>query len=164
MTPNDLQRILDDKTKPGGSLGQLESLAVQAAAVLATTDPGDASASLTIFAGDHGIAAQGVSAFPQEVTAQMVANFLAGGAAANSIAAQFDIPVTVVDCGIAHPPGRHEGLLDMALGRGTADSAINPAMSLEVAKAALEQGRNYGSGLDSAIACFGVYSQRARNT
>ena len=155
MTPADLQREIDDKTKPIGSLGRLESLAVQAAATIGNTDPGSASASLTIFAGDHGIAVQGVSAFPQEVTGQMVANFLAGGAAANAIAAQFDIPVTVVDCGVAHLSSQSEGLVDMALGRGTADSAQGPAMSPEVAEAAIEQGRRYGAGLESAIACFG---------
>ena len=100
MTRADFQRLIDDKTKPIGSLGRLENLAVQAAAILGDMTPSNASASLTIFAADHGIAAQRVSAFPQEVTGQMVANFLAGGAAANVIAAQFDIPVTVVDCGI----------------------------------------------------------------
>lgn len=155
MTPADLQRAIDDKTKPIGSLGRLERLAVQAAATIGGTDPGIASASLTIFAGDHGIAAQGVSAFPQEVTGQMVANFLSGGAAANAIAAQFGTPVTVVDCGIVHPPVRGDGLVDMALGRGTADSATRPAMSLETAQQAIEQGRRFASGIESRIVCFG---------
>ena len=155
MTPNELQHILDDKTKPIGSMGRLESLAVQAGSVLGFTDPDRASASLTIFAGDHGIAAQGVSAFPQEVTGQMVANFLADGAAANAIAAQFDVPVTVVDCGIAQGPKQQYRLVDMALGRGTADSMTGPAMSLEMADAAIEQGRNYGARLASTIVCFG---------
>ena len=73
MTRADLQRLIDDKTKPTGSMGRLESLAVQSAAIIGDINPENASASLTIFAADHGIAAQGVSAFPQEVTGQMVA-------------------------------------------------------------------------------------------
>jgi len=155
MTRADLQRLIDDKTKPIGSLGRLESLAVQAAAILGAMTPSNASASLTIFAADHGIAAQRVSAFPQEVTGQMVANFLAGGAAANVIAAQFDIPVTVVDCGIAHPPRRRDGLIDLSLGGGTADSSTGPAMSPETARKAIAQGRHFACGIESKIVCFG---------
>ena len=155
MTRADFQRLIDDKTKPIGSLGRLENLAVQAAAILGDMTPSNASASLTIFAADHGIAAQRVSAFPQEVTGQMVANFLAGGAAANVIAAQFDIPVTVVDCGIAHPPRRRDGLIDLSLGGGTADSSIGPAMSPETARKAIAQGRHFACGIESKIVCFG---------
>lgn len=155
MTPADLQRQLDDKTKPLRSLGRLETLAVQTGAIIGATDPSQVSATLTIFAGDHGIAAQGVSAFPQEVTGQMVANFLAGGAAANVISAQFGVPVTVVDCGMVHPPAQRCGLVDMALGPGTADSATGPAMSRDDASRALDQGRHYGARLDCEIACFG---------
>ena len=155
MTRADFQRLIDDKTKPIGSLGRLENLAVQAAAILGDMTPSNASASLTIFAADHGIAAQRVSAFPQEVTGQMVANFLAGGAAANVIAAQFDIPVTVVDCGIAHPPRRRDGLIDLSLGGGTADSSTGPAMSPETARKAIAQGRHFACGIESKIVCFG---------
>ena len=155
MTRADLQRLIDDKTKPIGSLGRLENLAVQAAAILGDMTPSNASASLTIFAADHGIAAQRVSTFPQEVTGQMVANFLAGGAAANVIAAQFDIPVTVVDCGIAHPPRRRDGLIDLSLGGGTADSSTGPAMSPETARKAIAQGRHFACGIESKIVCFG---------
>ena len=155
MTRADLQRLIDDKTKPIGSLGRLESLAVQAAAILGAMTPSNASASLTIFAADHGIATQRVSAFPQEVTGQMVANFLAGGAAANVIAAQFDIPMTVVDCGIAHPPRRRDGLIDLSLGGGTADSSTGPAMSPETARKAIAQGRHFACGIESKIVCFG---------
>jgi len=136
-------------------MGRLESLAVQSAAILGDPNPQNASASLAIFAADHGIAAQGVSAFPQEVTGQMVANFLAGGAAANAIAAQFGIPVTVVDCGIMYLPAQRDGLIDMALGRGTADSSAGPAMSPEVASKATTQGRHFASGIESKIVCFG---------
>ena len=155
MTRADYQRLIDDKTKPMGSLGRLESLAVQVAAILGDTTPSNASASLTIFAADHGIAAQLVSAFPQKVTGQMVTNFLAGGAAANVIAAQFDIPMAVVDCGIAHLPRRRDTLIDMSLGGGTADSSTGPAMSPETARKAIAQGRHFASDIESEIVCFG---------
>lgn len=155
MTRADLQRLIDEKTKPIGSMGRLESLAVQSAAILGDPNPQNASASLAIFAADHGIAAQGVSAFPQEVTGQMVANFLAGGAAANAIAAQFGIPVTVVDCGIMYLPAQRDGLIDMALGRGTADSSTGPAMSPETARKAIAQGRHFACDVGSKIVCFG---------
>lgn len=128
---------------------------MQAASVLGIIPPNKAEASLTIFAGDHGIAAEGVSAFPQEVTGQMVANFLAGGAAANAMASALRIPVTVVDCGVANPPADAGGLLDMRLGPGTANSAREPAMPREIALRAFDQGRTYGGSLDNAIACFG---------
>ena len=155
MTRADLQRLIDEKTKPIGSMGRLESLAVQSAAILGDPNPQNASASLAIFAADHGIAAQGVSAFPQEVTGQMVANFLAGGAAANAIAAQFGILVTVVDCGIIHLPPQGDGLVDMTLGRGTADSSIEPAMPQDLASKAIAQGRHFAAGIESKIVCFG---------
>ncbi|MEL6529515.1 MAG: nicotinate-nucleotide--dimethylbenzimidazole phosphoribosyltransferase [Pseudomonadota bacterium] len=155
MTPNELERLLDNKTKPKHSLGRLEDLAVQVGAVINMTNPVDLSASLTIFAGDHGIAVEGVSAFPQAVTGQMVANFLAGGAAANAIARQFEVPVSVVDCGVAVPLSRQNGLIEMRLGAGTSNSAAEPAMSLELAQRAIEQGRSYGAELASDIACFG---------
>ncbi|GAB5352732.1 nicotinate-nucleotide--dimethylbenzimidazole phosphoribosyltransferase [Qipengyuania sp. 483] len=155
MTKADLQSILDDKTKPVGSLGRLEKLAVQAASVLGHELTEQAAATLTIFAGDHGIAANGVSAFPQEVTGQMVANFLAGGAAANAIANTLGIPVTVVDCGIATPPSGHSALVNMRLGEGTADSVKGPAMTSDCARRAVDQGRRYGVDLAGKIACFG---------
>lgn len=155
MTKADLQSILDDKTKPVGSLGRLEKLAVQAASVLGHEQTEEAAATLTIFAGDHGIAANGVSAFPQEVTGQMVANFLAGGAAANAIANTLGIPVTVVDCGIATPPSGHSALVKMRLGEGTADSVKGPAMTPDCARRAVDQGRRYSVDLAGKIACFG---------
>ena len=155
MTNADLQNLIDDKTKPVGSLGRLEKLAVRAASILGHHHTGEIGATLTIFAGDHGIAANGVSAFPQEVTGQMVANFLAGGAAANVIAATLNIPVTVVDCGIATVPVTDPALVDMRLGAGTADSAAGPAMTVETAQRAIEQGRRFGSALPGSIACFG---------
>ncbi|MCV0384263.1 MAG: nicotinate-nucleotide--dimethylbenzimidazole phosphoribosyltransferase [Erythrobacter sp.] len=154
MTADELQRLLDAKTKPVGSLGRLEAIAVRAGAVLgASSSPWRAS--LTIFAGDHGIAVEGVSAFPQEVTGQMVANFLADGAAANVIAAALGIPVTIVDCGVRHPPANADKLVDLRRGPGTANSAREPAMSRDDAEGAIEAGRAYGAALECEIACFG---------
>lgn len=155
MKKEDLQSLLDDKTKPIGSLGRLEKLAVQAASVLGHRNSPDMGATLTIFAGDHGIAINGVSAFPQEVTGQMVANFLVGGAAANVIAATMNMPVTVVDCGIAAVPAPHPALVDLRLGSGTADSAAGPAMAAQTAERAIEQGRRFAAGLSGKMACFG---------
>ena len=151
MTRDELQAVLDGKTKPVGSLGRLEDLAVRAGAVLGQGRP-DARASLTIFAADHGIAAAGVSAFPAEVTAQMVANFLAGGAAATVIAAALGVPVTVADCGVAT---RVEGAVDMRLGAGTANAAEGPAMTPDQAERAVAQGRAHGAADPAPLAAFG---------
>lgn len=149
-----LRAVLDGKTKPVGSLGRLEDMAVKLARVLGRTS-GRLDADLTIFAADHGIAAEGVSAFPQAVTGQMVANFLAGGAAANVIAAQLGIAVNVVDCGIVSPMHAAAGLLDLRLGAGTANSRHGPAMTPAVAARAIAQGRAYGAASAAALACFG---------
>ncbi|MEM9500682.1 MAG: nicotinate-nucleotide--dimethylbenzimidazole phosphoribosyltransferase [Pseudomonadota bacterium] len=155
MKSHDLRLILDQKTKPIGSLGQLEDVAVRVASVTGETKSERLSVSLTIFAADHGIAAEGVSAFPQEVTGQMVANFLAKGAAANAIADELAIPVSVVDCGVKQPPTDTSELIDMRLGSGTANSACGPAMPQELAARAISQGQSYGQSLSSNIACFG---------
>jgi nicotinate-nucleotide--dimethylbenzimidazole phosphoribosyltransferase len=156
MTPDELQRLLDGKTKPLGSLGRLERLAVAARAALGEERASPAaSASLTIFAADHGIAAEGVSAFPQAVTGQMVRNFLAGGAAANVIAAALGVPVFVADCGVAAPLADADGLIDLRLGAGTANSLAGAAMPLALAERAIAQGCEYGANLASDIACFG---------
>jgi len=156
MTRDELQRLLDNRTKPVGSLGRLETLAVAARAALGERIAGEVpGASLTIFAADHGIAAEGVSSFPQEVTGQMVRNFLAGGAAANVIAGALGIPVFVADCGIAEPLSDAPGLIDMRLGPGTANSLHGPAMSGAAAQEAVAQGRDHGRRLRGEIACFG---------
>ena len=97
-----LRAALDNKTKPLGSLGRLESLAVQLGEILGSHNPVLDQPQMVVFAGDHGITAQGVSAFPSEVSWQMVENFLAGGAAVSVLARQHGLALTVVDCGVKH--------------------------------------------------------------
>jgi len=134
----------------------MEELAVSARSVLGKKGvDGIPSASLTIFAADHGIAVEGVSAFPQEVTGQMVLNFLAGGAAANAIAAALEIPVFVADCGVATPLEDASGLIDLRLGAGTKNSLHASAMTSDIAQKGITQRREYGAKLASNIACFG---------
>lgn len=132
-------------TKPPGSLGVLEELSVQLAGVAGSCPPPiPEPAAVAVFAADHGVHAQGVSVWPQEVTAQMVANFLASGAAVNALAAQTGARVVVVDVGVATPlptgdaaPGR---LMRCRVRNGTEDMTRGPAMSREEAMRAIEAG------------------------
>jgi nicotinate-nucleotide--dimethylbenzimidazole phosphoribosyltransferase len=98
-----LQHVIDHKTKPPGSLGQLEALALQLALIQRTERPQVQRPVTIVFAADHGIAAEGVSPYPQSVTAQMVANFLAGGAAINAFAGVAQSVLEIVDAGVASP-------------------------------------------------------------
>jgi nicotinate-nucleotide--dimethylbenzimidazole phosphoribosyltransferase len=100
-----VQARLDAKTKPRGSLGRLEELAVQVASILGEEDPGPLEAAVVVAAGDHGVADEGVSAYPQEVTRQMVANFERGGAAVSVLARRAGARVVVVDAGVGSPTG-----------------------------------------------------------
>src|SRR5687767_8455891 len=97
ITTADLQRRLDTRTKPQGSLGRLEILAIQVGLALQSLRPRFTQPRIMVFAADHGIAPAGVSAFPQEVTAQMVANYLSGGAAINVLARQLNLALAVID-------------------------------------------------------------------
>ncbi|WP_235579217.1 nicotinate-nucleotide--dimethylbenzimidazole phosphoribosyltransferase [Pseudorhodoferax sp. Leaf274] len=124
-----LQHLLDHKTKPPGSLGRIEQLARQLGLILASEAPVLQAPQMVVCAADHGLVAQGVSAFPQEVTRQMVENFLAGGAAVSVLARQHAIALTVVDCGVAHDFAARPGLLVRKVAHGAADSACGPAMS-----------------------------------
>ena len=146
-----LQRKLDQKTKPLGSLGQLEALGLKLGQILGTESPTLAQPQLVVFAGDHGLAAHGVSAYPSDVTWQMVENFLSGGAAVSVLARQHGIQLTVVDCGVKHdflqnlPPGAtRPGLLvrKLALGEGgTADALNQPAMTQSQCREAIANGQ-----------------------
>lgn len=135
-----VQAALDRKTKPTGSLGRLETLALQLALALGSERPVLLAPHLVVFAADHGIAAQGVSAYPQDVTWQMVENFLSGGAAVSVLARQHGLALTVVDCGVAHDFAPRAGLVIAKAARGSADSKLGPAMTPAQRDAAIANG------------------------
>jgi nicotinate-nucleotide--dimethylbenzimidazole phosphoribosyltransferase len=137
--------LLDAKTKPRRSLGRLEDLAARIAAVRGGVPPG-LEAAIVVAAGDHGVAAEGVSAYPQEVTAQMVLNFAAGGAAINVLARQAGARLVVVDAGVAAPV-EHELVRPLRIGPGSANLAVGPAMSRELALQAVLAGASIADEL-----------------
>jgi len=142
------RRRQESLTKPSGSLGRLEDVSVQLAGIAGQCPPPlPLPAVVAVFAADHGVHAQGVSPWPQEVTAQMVANFLAGGAAVNAIAAQAGADVRVVDVGVATPLPASPGLLARKVRAGTADMTTGPAMSAQEALSAIETGIEIARGL-----------------
>jgi len=140
------QAALDAKTKPRGSLGELEALAVRIAAIRGTASPGPLTAAVVVAAGDHGYAARGVSAYPQEVTAQMLANFAAGGAAINVLAREAGARLVVVDAGVLRPV-EHAAIRPVRLGAGTADATEGPAMTREQALAGIAAGAELAAEL-----------------
>lgn len=129
---------IDCKTKPPGSLGRIEALALQLAGAQSTLHPSADPARLLLFAGDHGMVAEGVSAWPSEVTTQMVANFLGGGAAANVFARTNGIAITIVDAGIAGEPPEHPDLVRAHIRKGTRNAMHEDALTPEEVAAALE--------------------------
>lgn len=137
-----LQQRLDQLTKPRGSLGRLEALALQIGLIQRTERPALQAPQMVVFAADHGLAAQGVSAYPSEVTAQMVENFLAGGAAISVLARQHGLALTVVDAGVRSELAPRAGLLIARIAAGTADSSLGPAMSDAQCAQAIERGRH----------------------
>jgi nicotinate-nucleotide--dimethylbenzimidazole phosphoribosyltransferase len=124
-----LQQKIDQKTKPLGALGQLEAVAMKIGLIQQSLNPQLSVPQLLVFAGDHGAARAGVSAFPQDVTWQMVENFLAGGAAINVFARQNGLNLTVIDAGVAHDFGPRAGLIDAKVAPGTANCIEQPAMT-----------------------------------
>ena len=144
----DRQELL---TKPSGSLGQLEELSVRLAGLAGQCPPPlPEPAAVAVFAGDHGVHAQRVTPWPQQVTAQMVANFLAGGAVVNAMAAQAGAEVCVVDVGVAADLEPAPGLLPRKVRAGTGDMTAGPAMSRDEAVAAIEVGIETARDLVSA--------------
>ncbi|QEZ47602.1 nicotinate-nucleotide--dimethylbenzimidazole phosphoribosyltransferase [Cupriavidus oxalaticus] len=135
-----LQAAIDDKTKPLGALGRLESLALQLGLILGTQRPVLQRPTVIVFAADHGVADAGVSAYPAEVTAQMVRNFLAGGAAINVFSRQHGIALEIVDAGVRAPLPAAPGLVNCRIADGTRNFAQEPAMSPEQAAAAMTAG------------------------
>lgn len=137
-----LQHKLDNKTKPLGSLGRIEALALQIGLILGTEEPRLVDPQLVVFAGDHGLAARGVSAYPSDVTWQMVENFLAGGAAVSVLARQHGLSLTVVDCGVRHDFAPRERLVVRKVAPGTADSSAGPAMTAAQCEQAIANGKD----------------------
>jgi nicotinate-nucleotide--dimethylbenzimidazole phosphoribosyltransferase len=130
----------DRLTKPPGSLGVLETIAVRVAGIRGDPRPRVAEKTVIVCAGDHGVAARGVSAYPQEVTGQMVANILAGGAAINVLARHVGARVVVLDVGVLSDSPPHPDLVVRKVGRGTSDISTGPAMTRQQAVAATEAG------------------------
>jgi nicotinate-nucleotide--dimethylbenzimidazole phosphoribosyltransferase len=135
-----LKHKIDRKTKPLGSLGMLESLALRIGMMQGTETPRIAAPHLLVFAGDHGVAASGVSAYPQEVTWQMVMNYLAGGAAVNVFARASGFELRVIDAGVNHVFEPNPLLIDHKIGMGTKNFTVEPAMTREQCVAALDAG------------------------
>ncbi|HDZ45639.1 hypothetical protein LCGC14_0097540 [marine sediment metagenome] len=133
------RRYLDTLTKPPGSLGALEELAIQLSAITGELKPTVTPPAVLVFAADHGVAAEGVSAFPQEVTAQMVANFANGGAAINVFARQIGAQIEVVDVGVASRL-TIPGVTLAKVRAGTANMVVEDAMQADDALAAIKVG------------------------
>ena len=150
-----VQHALDRKTKPTGSLGRLEALALRLAQIQGVERPALQHPQMIVFAGDHGLAARGVSAYPSDVTWQMVENFLAGGAAVSVLARQHGLALTVVDAGVKHEFAPRPGLLQRKIGWGTADALEGPAMSAAECAAAIETGAGVVRSLPGNVVLLG---------
>jgi nicotinate-nucleotide--dimethylbenzimidazole phosphoribosyltransferase len=154
-----LQYKIDHKTKPLGSLGQLEHLALQLGLIQRSDTLTFDAPQMLVFAADHGIALEAVSAFPQAVTVQMVANMLAGGAAISVLARQHSFALQVVDAGVASdmPPewADHPQLIKRKMAHGTHNLATGPAMTAHQLHASLQAGSDVLASLPGNVVAFG---------
>lgn len=150
-----LDDAINHKTKPLGSLGTLERLAKQLGLIQQTTAVTIDRPAMLVFAGDHGVVAEGISAYPQDVTWQMVENFLAGGAAINVFARQNGCALSIVDAGVRHDFGQRAGLVDRKIAPGTRNFAREPAMSEQQCATALEYGAALVAELPGNVVAFG---------
>jgi nicotinate-nucleotide--dimethylbenzimidazole phosphoribosyltransferase len=163
---------LDRLTKPPGSLGRLEELAVELAGITGQSFPSMARRSIVVAAGDHGVAGQGVSAYPSDVTAQMIANFIGGGAAINVLADAAGASLTVIDVGVAGPVAtdprsteRGGRLIGARIRDGTADMTEGPAMTRDEALRAVAAGLDAVTDLRaSGIDIIGIGDMGIGNT
>ncbi len=143
-----IQHKIDHKTKPLGALGQLETLALQIALIQQTATPTLTQPHVLVFAGDHGLAQEGVSAYPTDVTYQMVLNFLAGGAAINVFSRQHGLQLVVCDVGVAGQfASGPSTLVKFKIRPGTRNMRHEPAMTRDEAEAALDAGRTLVDGV-----------------
>jgi len=149
MNKTDIQQKIDGKTKPLGALGRLEQLALQICTVQNTLTPALQQPSILVFAADHGIAEENVSAYPSVVTQQMVYNFLAGGAAINVLARQHQLHLQIIDAGVNHDFAPHPHLIDAKIAYGTRNFLYEPAMTAAQCEAALQKGSELVSALQA---------------
>ncbi|CAN5173475.1 nicotinate-nucleotide--dimethylbenzimidazole phosphoribosyltransferase [soil metagenome] len=150
-----LQHLLDQKTKPQGSLGRLESLALRIGLIQQSETPQLQHPQVLVCAADHGLAARGISAFPSDVTWQMVENFLAGGAAISVLARQHRLALTIVDAGVNHAFATRADLLNRKIALGTADSLAGPAMTALQCARAVEAGIEVVRNLPGNVVLLG---------
>lgn len=136
----ELQRKIDSRTKPVGSLGKLEEIAFKIGKIQQTLTPELRNPAILVFAGDHGITDEGVSPCPKEITHQMVMNFVRGGAGINVFSRQHEINLQIIDAGVDYDFPDDLGIIDAKLGRGTRNMLHEPAMSVETCRKALEKG------------------------
>jgi nicotinate-nucleotide--dimethylbenzimidazole phosphoribosyltransferase len=161
---SETQRAFDRKTKPRGSLGALEALAVRIGALQQVAVPARPECAIVVTAADHGVAAEGVSAYPQEVTVQMVANFVAGGAAVNVLAREVGARLVVVDAGVV-TPSAPSVVRSLRFGAGTASITQGPAMERETAVQAVDAGTALARELaGDGIGLIGVGEMGIGNT
>jgi nicotinate-nucleotide--dimethylbenzimidazole phosphoribosyltransferase len=146
---------INNKTKPLGSLGALESLAKQLGLIQQTVAVSVDRPAIIVFAGDHGVVAEGISAYPQDVTWQMVENFLANGAAINVFARQNGASLHVVDAGVNHDFGPRPGLVDRKVAHGTRNFALEPAMTADQCATAMTHGAALVADLPGNVVGFG---------
>jgi nicotinate-nucleotide--dimethylbenzimidazole phosphoribosyltransferase len=156
------QARLDRLTKPRGSLGRLEELALRVVLVTGRLEPRIETPVIFTLAGDHGVVAEGVSAYPQAVTAQMVENFCRGGAAVNVLARHAGARVVVADLGVVAELTQHPGLVRVKVAPGTRNLARGPAMTREEARAAIEVGARLVE--EAAPDCVGTGEMGIGNT
>ncbi len=159
------QRLLDGKTKPRGSLGRLEDLACKIAAITRCPRPAVPSPAIVVMAGDHGVAQEGVSAYPPEVSRQMLLNFARGGAAINVLARQAGARLVVVDMGVRGPAEEIPGVLSRRIRPGTDNFVHGPAMTVADAVLALERGIDVARELtESGVGLVGLGEMGIGNT